>query len=405
MTTLSATIYAHVGDWVQKGQPIAISGNSGPPGTGYHTHFRISFGAQSAFDYTNGVPIKPEPMSGTGPPGYVNWQLYGCSDSGRYDSATTFKSTSPYQAVAVAPRPSPTPGATEDLDIRGSTNDSWHAPTYSNGQPTVWESLGTGVVIKGQPSAVWDSGGNRLDVFAIWWTGYVFHDAWVNPTGWTGWSDVGIPQTAGQSETEGINVTRRPIDNTIDIFFRGPGPDPVHQTAWHAQTDSSGHAMNWEQIPGGLVKGAPSGRWDSGTSRLDVFAIGVSDDLVWHTIKLYGCGCWSSWSALNVNKTSGMAETETVSAVRRSDNTMDLFIRGVDRAAWWAHTDSAGNVLAPNWLSAGGLVRGAAEAKWDQSGGRMDVFVVGLDDQIYIRTWTGNWTADWTVLNLGGRTG
>lgn len=121
---------------------------------------------------------------------------------------------------------------------------------------------------------------------------------------------------------------------------------------------------------------------------------------------LAGSGTWSSWTALNVNKVSGWAETETVSAVRRSDETMDLFIRGDDRAAWWAHTDSLGNVLAPNWISAGGLIRAAPDAKWNQSGTKMDVFVVGLDEQLWIRTWNGiAWTGQWALLPGGGRAG
>lgn len=400
---LTETYYGHlssisvsVNQYVSKGQAIGVSGNSGSGSSGPHMFWRFSTGASGPFDYANGLGLVPEPMSGLAPPGNINWQNYGCAG----DSTTRFTATSPNQQVLVAPNPS----VSEDLLVRGTTADGWFTPTDSHGNPLAWQSAGG--VVKDQISGVWDNSGQRLDLFAIGPGDQVNHRAWVSGS-WQGdWSSLSTTCTAGQSETEAVNATRRP-DGSIDLFFRGGGSgcggtctDASHCAAIHVHTDAFGGNPFWENI-GGAIEGAPAGRWDSTPTSLDVFAIGT-DNNVWQKPYFPGRG-WGVWQALNVEQASGQAEDETVSVVRRSDNSMDLFIRGPSGDAWTAHTDSGGVVQGSAWKWLGGAIRGAPDAVWTGTS-RIDVFAIGVDDHIWRRTWTSPNSdyGPWTCVGAGG---
>jgi hypothetical protein len=82
-------------------------------------------------------------------------------------------------------------------------------------------------------------------------------------------------------------------------------------------------------------------------------------------------------------------------AVRRPDDTLDLFLRGTADDVIHNHFDHGGNLLA--WESVGGIIKGAPDAKWSADGTRLDIFVIGTSDQPWVRTWTntagwGSWT-------------
>jgi hypothetical protein len=238
------SLYAHLsafavndGQVVAKGQRIGTSGSSGSS-SGPHLHFRVTSGASS---WNNGSAWKPEPMSGVAPPGYTGFDQFGCGA----DHLTTFTSTPPNQQVGVSRRSD----GTLDLLIRGLDGVAYHAPTDRSGTPLYWESLQ--LIVKGTPYAVWDGVASRLDVYAIGDGHHPYHAALVGGS-WSGWAPQ--PGLSGYSETEQVNVDKRP-DGTIDLFMRGQDG-----AAWHAATDSNGTAANWESL-GGLFKGAPSAVW------------------------------------------------------------------------------------------------------------------------------------------------
>ena len=83
----------------------------------------------------------------------------------------------------------------------------------------------------------------------------------------------------------------RPNGQGIDLFMRG-----TNGQAYHAVTNNAGRiVVNWESI-GGLVKGAPTAVWNSTTTRLDVFAVGVD----FHPYHTYYQGGWAGvWNQLS----------------------------------------------------------------------------------------------------------
>jgi Peptidase family M23 len=76
---------------------------------------------------------------------------------------------------------------------------------------------------------------------------------------------------------EQVPVARRQQGGTEDLLMRGTN---IH--GLHAPTDANGTPYFWEDL-GGLLKGSPTGVWNSTTTQLDVFGIGM-DDRVFHIV-------------------------------------------------------------------------------------------------------------------------
>lgn len=367
LSTNPGDIYVTVNEWISKGQRIAKSDTSGGA-SGPHLHFRVTTGGTSPF---TGTAYKPEPMSGVTPPGYVGWDNYGCN----INTTTTFNSTPPNEQVAVAARSD----GTQALLLRGTDSRAWFALTDASGAPGNWQSLGG--IAAGVPCGSWDSGG-RLDVYVIGNDGLPYRRSSTDGgTTWDPtWTRENVAPASGAGETQNINCTRRP-GGTVDIFIRGTSGQGIHMS-----TDSSGNVVSWDSL-NGTVKGPPSGAWDDLGTRLDVYAIGT-DDHPYHGVwSANASPHWSGWTNV-YGGYSGPAEAEIIFATHSPDGTTDVFVRGGGTSpgtAYFGYTDSAGNILG--WVSLGGTIRGAAEAKAIRNGGpdsiRIDVFVIGINDQVY----------------------
>ena len=92
------------------------------------------------------------------------------------------------------------------------------------------------------------------------------------------------------SVNEMVMAVRAP-DDTIDLFFRGTAND-----AMHIRTDQNGTVISGPESLGGIIKGAPDGKWNATMTRLDVFVIGTDDQPKQKTFNQPGG--WSPWRSL-----------------------------------------------------------------------------------------------------------
>jgi hypothetical protein len=401
-----------------------------------HVHFSLwyvpqgatlNFSDSQAVDW-GGIP----PTAVAGPPQIGAWtvddgvpqQVYGgcmsplANPGVRYcgltqGPAASILNDSLNEQVPVSRRPQ---GGTEDLFMRGTPIHGYHAPTDQLGTPSFWDDLHG--LLKGSPTAVWDSGASQLDVFAIGNDDRPYHTAWT-ASGWGTWGVIDASPGfgySGLSLTETVTVDRRPSGTPrLDLLMRGPANE-----VQHAVLDGAAHLQNWESLgsPSSAgVKGTPSGRWNAQGNRFDVFAIGNDDHL--HLITWTASG-WTSWSGPYLGPAAASAAAsssgavasinEMVMAIRAPDDSLDVFFRGStsnDAVHLWM--TSTGAFLG--WESAGGIVKGAPDAKWDANMTRLDVFVIGNDDLGYQNTynrpgggippyWSG-----WHLLQGGGLSG
>lgn len=236
---------------------------------------------------------------------------------------------------------------------------------------------------------------------------------WKSSTGWdANWTQTAL--VAGTTMTETVNSER--IGDSVELYFEGSGGD-----AQIADLDSSlsliGQpvSIGSPTSPSG-IKGAPSGRWNSTGTRLDVFVIGSDDHPYRRSERCDVPPCvWDSrWTQLPgtaataaISSSGATASgTEMVMAIRAPDDTIDIFFRSTSNDAFHESLDQFGNFLRSESL--GGVIKGAPDAKWDAAKSRLDVFAIGTNDQVWQDTWTQGsnppWSG-WRALPGGGTWG
>jgi hypothetical protein len=269
------------------------------------------------------------------------------------------------------------PGNLQTVFVSGTNHHGFEVTEDIYGTPNQWNDMGG--VIKGSPSGVWNLSGTTLDAFAIGTDDHIYHIQRASGSTWGSWTQVppsGALGISGSAVTESVYVDRRP-DGGMDLFIRGAGGD-----AQHASLDAAGNLLKpWESL-GGVIKAAPSGRWNSLQTRLDVYVIDTNDNpehIVWTS------SGWSAWSGGIVTGRAASAGTEAIMATRGPGDTMDVFLEGTDGAAWHGWTDSSGNIVG--WESLGGRIKGAPDGEWSADQSTLTVLVIGTDDRPYVIRW------------------
>jgi hypothetical protein len=237
---------------------------------------------------------------------------------------------------------------------------AWDGQKWSPSQ-TAWENLG-GTICSGPCVAAW--GPNRLDVFAVGGTapGPLFHLSW-DGLGWTPWEDLG-----GQFLNNTPCVTSWG-SNRLDVF--GVGADlGIYHKAWNGSSWLPG-VNNWESLgkPGGGCVTAPCvASW--GPNRLDVFAVGKSDQALYHTS--WNGQAWTPWQNLGGQCVGDPAVASW------GPNRLDVFVVGAGDHALY-HKQWDGQQWLPSitdWQNLGGVCRpGPAVVSWQAK--RLEVMVMG----------------------------
>jgi hypothetical protein len=118
-----------------------------------------------------------------------------------------------------------------------------------------------------------------------------------------------------------------------------------------------------------------------GTGDMRVFIRG-RDNALW--TRSWNGTAWSAWSSLGGSLTSGPA------AMARPGGIYDVFVRGPDRAMWIRTFTPAGGWTP--WASLGGAFLSGPGATYRQGTGEIDVFGVGVDNQLYHSSYAGSWS-------------
>jgi hypothetical protein len=236
--------------------------------------------------------------------------------------------------------------------------------------------------------AVTSWGTNRLDIFSIGIDSQLYHKWW-NGTQWNDWKRL----PAGKFTYKPTAISRG--ENRLDVFAIGFDKRLYH-SSWNGTQWS-----NWKAIEGSVcIHGVAATSW--GSSRIDLFTVGTNS-VVYHN---WGDGeQWSGWKPLMIE---GQIEWEKSStsicapaAVSSKPNRIDIFTLGIDNQVYHAWGD--GNQWM-GWKKMGGpAIHGVAVAS--QGADRLDLFTIstdveGTDNHLYLRSMQGDTWSDWK--NLGG---
>ena len=139
--------------------------------------------------------------------------------------------------------------------------------------------------------------------------------------------------------------------------------------------------------------------------RLQVFMIGTDNALYYKTQTGAGSSSWtSSWTSLG----GAIREDTSPAVARNNDGRVQVFMIGTDNALYYKTQTAAGQLYVVFNMD---LVRGHHKRHNTDpvvianSDGRLQVFVIGTNNQIYYRSQTEQqvavgWTSSWT--SLGG---
>jgi len=230
------------------------------------------------------------------------------------------------------------------------------------------------VFVRGQDNALWSST--------------------VNGNAFGGWTSRGGLTVAppGATSTSATNT---------DAFVEG-----VDAALWQTK-ETSGTFAPFAKI-GGVLTAGPGATNGFAAGREDVFVRG-GDRAVWWTTSADSGATWTTPPGTAAGKFSsvGGVSVDSIAAVSQT-GTIDIFVWGQDNAVWWNHFPLAGGWAG--WTSLGGQTIDAAGAS-SCSAGHMDVWVVGVDGQLWSRSttnsgttwgawtqWGGQWTSNLTAF-------
>lgn len=257
---------------------------------------------------------------------------------------------------------------------------SANAVIPSTASPAVetWENGTLAIYTRGSDGNVWKK----------WWN--------INTSEWEGWSSLGTPSGSGTISDPAVVSW---AEERIDLVVR-------RGSTIYIRTYSNGSWGTWQSLgqPASAPASAPAiTSW--GANRLDVFVRG-SDDMLYQKTCSANCsgssGTWSAWSAINGGTFRGKP-----AAVSRASGRIDVFVHGMDdelygvgygNGSWGSYYKVATNgtlkwdAACPDCSSPAVTARGSTI---------LDVYIRGVDDKLWITTWTGGST--WSGYSaLGG---
>jgi hypothetical protein len=268
----------------------------------------------------------------------------------------------------------------------GVDGNMWHDWPTSDGSWAHWASMQAGYHFQGAPAAIWNSSVNHLEVFGWGVDGNIWHD-WPSSDGtWNNWAPL---QNAGYRFASSPVVAYNVAGNYPEVFAIG-----VDGNMWHDWPSSDGTWANWTMTQSGYhFQGTPAVIWNAGVNHLEVFGWGV-DGNIWHDWP--SNGYWTNWTPLQ-NSGYRFASSPSV-AYNVGGNYPEVFAIGVDGNIWHDWPSSGGSWA--NWAvtQSGYHFQGTPALVWNAAVNHLEVFGLGVDGNMW-HDWPSNgyWT-NWAPL-------
>ena len=239
----------------------------------------------------------------------------------------------------------------------------------------------------------------RLQVFMIGTDNALYYktQTGADSSSWTSsWTSLGGTIRADTSPAVAMNN-----DGRLQVFMIGTDNALYYKTQTAA--GSSTWSSAWTSLGGTIRANTDPVVIANSDGRLQVFVVGTNNQLYYRSQTAADSSSWtSSWTSLG-----GAIRADTSPAVaRNNDGRLQVFMIGTDNALYYKTQTAAGSsTWSSAWTSLGGPLRANTDpVVIANSDGRLQVFVVGTNNQLYYRSQTAadssSWTSSWT--SLGG---
>jgi hypothetical protein len=281
--------------------------------------------------------------------------------------------------------------------IVGTSNQLYYKTQTSAGSSTwtAWASLGGGIKSDTSPAVARNSDG-RLQVFVVGTNNQLYYKTQTS-AGSSTWSSSWTSLGGGlRANTDPVVIANS--DGRLQAFVVGTNNALYYKTQTSA--NSSTWSSSWASL-GGTIKADTSpavARNDDG--RLQVFVVGTNNQLDYRTQTSAGSSTWSGWTSLGPALRGG---TDSV-VIANSDGRLQAFVVGTNNALYYKTQTSPGSsTWSSSWTSLGGGIKAdTSPAVARNNDGRLQVFVVGTNNQLYYKTQTSadssGWSSSWTIL-------
>jgi hypothetical protein len=136
--------------------------------------------------------------------------------------------------------------------------------------------------------------------------------------------------------------------------------------------------------------------------RLQAFVVGTNNQLYYKTQTAADSSTWTGWTSLG----GGIKADTSPSVPRNSDGRLQVFVGATNNQLYYkTQTSAGGSTWSSSWTSLGGGLRSNTDPiVIANSDGRLQVFVVGTNNQLYYKTQasagSSTWSSSW--ISLGG---
>ncbi len=283
--------------------------------------------------------------------------------------------------------------AAEKYALPGGTEGRYVRITVNGNSENDWASINE-ISVFG--SATNGGGGGGGGSNAI---GTLFHK-WQTSAGGSTWSPYSSLSGDIASDTDLAIAMNN--DGRLQVFVVGTNNQLYFKTQSTPNSDTWSTA--WTSLGGGVKADTSPAVARNSDGRLQVFVIGTNNQLYYKTQSAPNSNTWSTaWTSLG----GGIIADTSPAVTRNNDGRLQVFIVGTNNQLQYrAQTAAGSSTWSQTWTSLGGGLR----ANTDPIGianndGRLQVFVVGTNNQLYYKTQSApnsnTWSTTWTSLGGG----
>ena len=288
--------------------------------------------------------------------------------------------------------------------VVGTNNQLYYktqsSPNINTWSPA-WTSLGGGIKADTSPAVARNSDG-RLQVFVVGTNNQLYYKTQSSPnsaswsSSWTSLNGV------MRANTDPIGIAND--DGRLQVFVVGTNNQLYYKTQSSPNINTWSPA--WTSLGGGIKADTSPAVARNSDGRLQVFVVGTNNQLQYRAQTADDSSTWSpAWTSLG----GGLRANTDPIGIANNDGTLQVFVVGTNNQLYYKTQSSPNiNTWSPAWTSLGGGIKAdTSPAVARNSDGRLQVFVVGTNNQLYYKTQSSpninTWSLAWTSLGGGLR--